>query len=67
MIVYYKGIELDVNGNYNPEERQTLEHRGYPEEFEIESVEWNGVDVYELFYALDLLPELENKILSHLN
>lgn len=67
MIVYYKGLELIVQGEYVKEEPQTLDYPGYPESFEIDSVEWEGVEVYQLFYDLGLLPDLECIILQNLN
>lgn len=42
--ITYKGFEFDFNYTYSPEERQTNDYPGYPEEFEIYNITLNGID-----------------------
>ena len=46
--VTIEGVEMEVEYVYQPFEKQTLEHPGYPECFEIEEVFIGGVEVSEL-------------------
>lgn len=42
--IEYKGFVFEFNYTYSPEERQTHDHPGYPEEFEIYNITLNGID-----------------------
>ena len=47
-ILEYKGVDFEVQYNYQPEEKQTLEHEGCCEEITIEDIKHNGTCFYEL-------------------
>lgn len=66
MIIYYRGLELEVDGYHQPEEASSLEHPGCYEDYFIESVEWNGFEVTPIFSQLDLISELETLVLKQI-
>ena len=46
--IEYKGFIFEFNYTYSPAERQTHDHPGYGEEFEIYNVTLNGIDAFDL-------------------
>jgi hypothetical protein len=50
---------VTVIGNYIPDTKQTLEYPGDQEDFEIESVEYEGVDIYD-FLSDNYLDEIKS-------
>lgn len=46
--INYKGIDIDFNYNYSPEEKQTWDYAGCGEEWEIYNPTINGQDADEL-------------------
>jgi len=46
--INYKGIDIDFNYNYSPEEKQTWDYAGCGEEWEIYNTTINGQDADEL-------------------
>ena len=62
--VNYKGFTFEYKLYYQPAERQSLEHQGYGEEFEITNVTLNGIDASELL--ADQWDEFEEFIIDNL-
>jgi hypothetical protein len=46
--INYKGIDIDFEYTYSPEERQTYDYPGCSEEWEIYNLKINGQDADEL-------------------
>lgn len=44
---------LDIDSDYHQKEKQTLEHEGCEAGYEINKVEYNGLDLGELLLPLD--------------
>ena len=44
----YRGVELEIEYDYQPEEKQTWDYPGCGESFEITSIKINDIDVMEL-------------------
>ena len=44
----YRGVELEIEFDYQPEEKQTWDYPGCGESFEITSIKINDIDVMEL-------------------
>jgi hypothetical protein len=42
--VNFRDFDFDFKYNYSPEEKQTHDHPGYPEEFEIFDITLNDID-----------------------
>jgi hypothetical protein len=61
--ITYSGVDLVVEYDYSPEERQTLEYPGYPEHVEICEVLVNGVDIISLLDT-DAIEALESEVLE---
>jgi len=62
--VNFKGLKMDVVGNYYPGTRGGLEEQPEPESFEIERVFFDGADIWDLICAFNGEEELENLILD---
>ena len=62
--VVYKGFKFEYNLYYQPEERQTHDHQGCGEEFEITEITLNGIDAFELLE--DQIEEFEEYIINEL-
>lgn len=68
MNITFKGVDLKVDFNYIPEEPMVMYypdgsgHPGSAEEYEINEIIFQGVDVYEIYESLDLLSEIEEEI-----
>lgn len=66
--IYYKGVDINVVGNYTPEEPMVMYypdgsgHPGSPAEFEIEEIYYGDVDVFDIYDgfkgAMDEIQEL---------
>ena len=56
----YKGIELDIEFDYQPAERQTRDYPGSDEEIEIYEIKHCG------YCMLELLKDQENEIINEL-
>jgi hypothetical protein len=63
--IEYKGVNLEVSINHQPAERQTLEHQGCEEYFEIDGITLNGVDVSRLLE--DQIEEIDKKLVEYLS
>ena len=56
--ITYLGVELDVEGNYEPEEPSQLSgppedcYEGGPSYFEVEDIFVNGISIYEMMQCL---------------
>ena len=56
--ITYLGVELDVEGNYEPEEPSRLSgppedcYEGEPSYFEVEDIFVNGISIYEMMQCL---------------
>lgn len=59
MIVYYKGLEFDVFGFYQPYEPQTLEHKGEQEWYHINELFYEGVNMKDFIKAFNLDVDIE--------
>ncbi len=62
--ITYKGFEFDFNYTYSPAERQTHDHPGYPEEFEIYNITLNGIDATDLLEGL--IEDFEDECITSL-
>ena len=61
MIINYCDIELEVEFSYDPPEPETYDYPGSPDNASLESVELNGVDIFDLLGAEQLF-EIEDLI-----
>ncbi len=61
MIINYCGIELEVEFSYEAPEAETYDYPGSPDNASLESVELNGVDIFDLLGAEQLF-EIEDLI-----
>lgn len=63
----FKGCNLEIKGEYSKAEKQTYEHPGCPEIFEIDTIESCEKDITELLIwcqGRDVLAELEELCLK---
>lgn len=71
MKITHNNIDLEVDFAYFPEEPMVMYykdgsgHPGSPAYIEINSVEYNGVDVTDIYEENDLLEEIEEIILEN--
>ena len=69
-IINYKGIDFDVNYEFFPEEEVVMYykdgsgHPGCPASIEIESITMRGVEFYGFLDSLNLINEINEKILE---
>ena len=63
--INYKGFDLDIEYEYQPEERQTYDYPGYPEYVCIENVYLNDTDIIDL--VEDQLDDIENVLFEQHN
>ncbi len=61
MIINYCNISLDVEFSYEKAEASTYDYPGSPDEASIQTVEVNGIDIYDLLGA-EQLYDIENLI-----
>ena len=59
MTVCYKGVDVDVEFNYIPEQKQTYEYEGWPADVEICDISLQGEDINEL---IDSIPGAEDEL-----
>ena len=62
--IIYKDLALHVDGSYEPEEKQSLEHPPCTEEFIVESVILDGNDVTSIYASLNLLQQIGIEVLK---
>lgn len=62
--IEYKGFVFDFVYDYQPEERQTYDYPGCPEEFEIYNITLNGIDASWLLESQ--IEEFEQEVIDNL-
>jgi len=60
--IEYCGENIEVSGNYFPEEEMTSYYSGYPAEFEIDAIFYEGVDIFP--FLENQLDDVEFKVLE---
>lgn len=61
--INYKGFDLDIEYEYQAEERQTYDYPGCSESACIENVYLNDVDIFDL--VEDQLDDIEKALFKH--
>lgn len=67
MILNYKGIELEVDFDYQEGRGGDYEYPPEPPYIQINEILWEGKDCYELIDALGGIQEIEETILEKLS
>lgn len=62
--VHYRGFDFDYDYDYQPEEKQTWDYPGCPEEFHIYNVTLNGIDASWLLE--DQIEDFEEEVIKQL-
>ncbi len=63
MIIEYNDIKMDIQFTYEPGEKETFDYVGSSDQVHIESVNVNGIDIYDLL-DLEQLNDIETIILE---
>ena len=63
--ITFNGLDLSVTGDFQKAyASRDYDTPGEPDKFDIQHIEWNGMDVFDLFDKMDLLDEIEQEVLK---
>jgi hypothetical protein len=63
--ITYKGVELSVTGDYQKAQYNSdPDTPDEPHQFECSTIEWNGMDVFDIFDAMNVLDEIDKEVLK---
>ncbi len=64
--INYRGLDLEIDGDYDKEEKETRWEPGQPEEFIYTKVLWRDKDITDVIDALCDPEEIGNEVLKAL-